>query len=668
MNSFFVPTFTVLQWVILGLIPPLVFLLYFLKLRRQPVEVPSTYLWARTIEDLHVNSIWQRLRNNLLLWLQLLLGFLLLLCGLRPGCPGEELQGERFIFLIDNSASMAAVEDGESRLEKAKEHVKNLIDVMSPGDAAMVISFSDQAFAVQSYTTNKSLLKRRVEAIRQSQRRTDLNEALKTASGLANPGRTSNREDSRDYQVADAREAKLFIVSDGGVLDVPDFNMVGLEPEYHAIGGPEDPENVAIVAFSVTTNSDEKELYQAYGRLENFTNEAKTVSVSLYANDELFDSQKGIEIKSNAATGISFDLTEALDKYTLPINLRLEIEDKDVLDIDNRAYAILNRPRQARILVLTDGNRFLEFGMQTEQNLKTSVIEFEPPSFLEGEVYANAMTEGTYDLIVFDRCAPKENPACNTFYINAVPPGDRWAISDPFNPVSILDYNRSHPVTQYIVLRDLVIVEARSLTNTPSATIPLIETTEGPLMAIGPRDGFQDLLLAMSIVDTADDGTDQLNTDWPNDLSFPLIMQNIVSYLGGSSEIKTDQKIQTGDIVLLKVEEAFDSIDVKQPAGDKTNVTRNPNNVFVYGNTNQIGVYEISGKDKNDVSQSFAVNLMDRRESNVRVREKLEIGFEEIENSQNRKRVRKEWWKWLVILALVVLVVEWVIYNRRVFM
>ena len=30
--------------------------------RRQPLEVPSTYLWARTIEDLHVNSLWQRLR------------------------------------------------------------------------------------------------------------------------------------------------------------------------------------------------------------------------------------------------------------------------------------------------------------------------------------------------------------------------------------------------------------------------------------------------------------------------------------------------------------------------------------------------------------------------------------------------------------------------------
>ena len=60
------------QWAVFATVPLLIFLLYFLKLRRVPLEVPSTYLWSRTVEDLHVNSLWQRLRNNLLLWLQLL--------------------------------------------------------------------------------------------------------------------------------------------------------------------------------------------------------------------------------------------------------------------------------------------------------------------------------------------------------------------------------------------------------------------------------------------------------------------------------------------------------------------------------------------------------------------------------------------------------------------
>src|SRR4030042_77483 len=106
------------QWAVLLAIPPAVVLLYFLKLRRQPLEVPSTYLWKRSVEDLHVNTIWQRLRQNLLLFLQLLLVALAMLALLRPGWEGTKLEGQRFIFLVDNSASMSAtdVADAHNRL------------------------------------------------------------------------------------------------------------------------------------------------------------------------------------------------------------------------------------------------------------------------------------------------------------------------------------------------------------------------------------------------------------------------------------------------------------------------------------------------------------------------------------------------------------------------
>ena len=98
--------------------------MYFLKLKRQPLEVPSTYLWHKSIEDLHVNSIWQRLRQSLLLFLQLLLVALVILALLRPVlAAARELAGDRFIFLIDNSASMAATDVDPTRLEEAKRQV-----------------------------------------------------------------------------------------------------------------------------------------------------------------------------------------------------------------------------------------------------------------------------------------------------------------------------------------------------------------------------------------------------------------------------------------------------------------------------------------------------------------------------------------------------------------
>ncbi len=240
------------QWLIMASLPPLVVLLYFLKLRRMPIEVPSTYLWKRTIEDLHVNSIWQRLRQNLLLWLQLLVLLVIILALLRTGYRSDSSIESRSILMIDNSASMQATDLGRSRLQQAKDQALQMVDNMTRDDVAMVIAFNDGADVRQGYTSDKRRLRAAIEAIAPTNRTTDLAEALKTASGLANPGRTSQIEDQGDIQVAEAVPATLYILSDGG-FNPPPMDLGNLTATYLPIGSPS-ASNVGILAFTCERN------------------------------------------------------------------------------------------------------------------------------------------------------------------------------------------------------------------------------------------------------------------------------------------------------------------------------------------------------------------------------------------------------------------------------
>src|ERR1700684_1276795 len=103
-------------WFVLAGVPVGIIALYFLKLRRRPVRVPSTLLWRRSLEDLHVNSLFQRLRRNLLLVLQLLAVALAMLALAGPHMKGTAGQGQRFVLMIDNSASMTATDVEPTRL------------------------------------------------------------------------------------------------------------------------------------------------------------------------------------------------------------------------------------------------------------------------------------------------------------------------------------------------------------------------------------------------------------------------------------------------------------------------------------------------------------------------------------------------------------------------
>ncbi len=638
------------QWAALALVPPAIVALYFLKLRREPRVVPSTYLWHRSLEDLHVNSLWQKLRRSVLLWLQLLLVGLAILALLRPSWRSSKLSGDRFVFLIDNSASMLATDVAPSRLAEAQRQARQLIEQMPASAVAMVVSFSDKARIEQLFTDNRKDLLRAVEQIRPTHASTSLDEALRVAAGLANPGRIST--DARDIQAADPLPATLYLLSDGKFADVQGFSLGNLQPVFVPIGAPQ-TENLAIAAFSAKRH-DQTGRLQAFARVENHGRKPARAELSLFLQGELVDAMP-VEAAAGAAAGVTFDVGD-LNQGVLEVRL----EPLDALTLDNTAWTAVNLPQPARVLCVTPGNPALQFALTTDRAAELADARFEPPAFLDAPAYATAAARGDYDLVIFDRCQPKDMPAANTLFIGGVPPLPDWATGEKFTP-QIIDTDPAHPLVQLLELWDVAIVEGTPLRGPPGAKT-LIQTQGGALLMIAPRDAYEDVALGCEIV-----STDRVNTNWPLRLSFPLFALNLVEYFGRSEQALSAGSTRPGQTVELRSAAPTADMEVQLPDGKPIRVPRNPQHTYSFVHSDQLGVYQVRQAGK--VTGLFAVNLFDGAESDLSVRDQnsIKIGYVEIAGRSGAVPAAREAWKWLVLLALVVLVGEWYIYNRRVY-
>jgi len=671
------------QWAIMAALPVLLVLLYFLKLKRHPVEVPSTYLWKKSIEDLHVNSIWQRLRRNLLLFLQLLVLLLAIFALLIPYWGDGTTSGERYIFLIDHSASMSADDVKPSRLAAAKAQVTRFLEEQKRSqDAVMIISFSDTARIVQEFTTSAAECQAALAQITPTTRRTSINDALSYAAGLANTPRASY--DPEDEQAPEPLPAKLWILSDGN-FTAPSFSLGNLEASYVPLGN-NDVENLAIVAFSASRPDEHSEQLQIFGRVENHGREARTVLAQLFVNGQPVDVQQ-VDVPAGKSAGVVFNQRQV---ETAVLEMRLDVTD--ALPDDNTAWAVINPPRRGKVLLVTPGNRPLEFALQTPRAQAIADLLIESPDFLASEQYRQAALSGLFDLIIYDRClpepaagsadAPTPMPQSNCWFIGLPPklPEWGWKAGAPWPPSKvvgpqIIDLERAHPIMQLLDVERLLIAQAAVLTP-PAGSVTLmdaiaLQTADGngepqrvevPVFAIAPRRGYEDAVLGFDIM--ADD--DSANTDWIKRRSFPVMVLNVLQYLAGGPNQGGADSLRPGQPIELQVAAAREHLTVVTPSGREVTVQRSPGNIFRFLDTDELGVYDV--QSEGNTVERFAVNLFDSQESNLKPRAELDFDWNKVQAAADARPQPRAGWKILLLVALFVLLIEWYIYNRRVYL
>ncbi|MDR3634666.1 MAG: BatA and WFA domain-containing protein [Isosphaeraceae bacterium] len=681
-----------MAWAVLAGIPVGIIALYFLKLRRRPVQVPSTLLWRRSLEDLHVNSLFQRLRRNLLLFLQLLAVLLAMLALAGPRFTGTSGQGQRFVLAIDNSGSMSATDVRPTRLAAAKEAAKKVVNGMDSDDLAMIVSFSDRAKVVSNYTGDRRLLLSRIEGITPSEASTSLREALQVAAGLANP----SRQIGEGVVATSVNPPKLFIYTDGGFPDVEGFSLGNLEPEVVVIGPPPPPyvdptdaqaktpsqgksrtasDNVAILALQTRRNDDRPDTFQVFGRVHNFRDEPVETEAQLYRHDPEKAGSAGtlidaIALKLSPQTDQSFKF-DLPDSGLTELEVRLTVNDAQALD--NRAFTLVGNPRKAQVLAVTAGNKYLVDTLKTTTAEERADVTIVTPEEAKADPIARDTRAGKYDLVIYDGVRPDTPPEANALYFGVLPPGKAYAESKELKAPVILDWDVAHPLMQFV--RDLptVLIAKAIGVELPPGARTLIESNQGPLAFVAPREGFSDAVVTFGLMNG-----DQFNTNWFKNISFPLFLFNSIQVLGNARESVGDEVHLPDQPVVVRAE--AQRVTVTAPDGKTTEaLTRTPQGTFVATKTDATGLYHARWEPKGLLP--FAVNQFDFRESDLAPRGivpegtppaqadnyKIKIGYSPVTGTQKTRTSQKDAWWSLALGALAVLLIEWYIYNKRVY-
>jgi len=601
------------------LLLPGIVLLYLLKLKRKELVVSSLLLWRKSIDDMKANAPFQRLRNNLLLWLQLLVLALLIMAIVRPILKMQGLEGQEVILLVDTSASMKATDVEPNRMELAKKAAIEAIDDLSRGDSMMIITFGGKTSVRTTMTSDRGLLRRSVEGIEATDERTHIKDALTIASSVAR----------------NSPSAEVLILSDGQIEDLEDVPSVPSKVTFAAVGTR--GRNVAVTLFDVKKPLDGRARYSAFARVENFGAEPIETVLKLSNNDILTEA-KELVLKPGEALPVGFEdlrLNEGI--------VSVEVDAQDDLPADNRASCVLMAQSQINVLLVAAENYFLEKALVLEREV--SLTKASPQSFTSPE---------GYDVVIFDGWSPETLPNGHFLFFGVPPPSEGIASVGEVDAPIVLDWERGHPLARYVTFAGMNVSKTMQLSLSKGAK-PLVEAKSTALIAT-LSSGRKRIIVV---------GFDVYKSDWPLRVSFPLFISNAVHWLADRRSGVVTESFRTGDAVAVPTSKSAESAQVITPDGKTTAVELDVMKTAYFSETEQVGVYRLKVKDEESTQKPIAVNLMSAEESNTAPAKSVEIGARKIVGTIEGVRTNREIWHYFAAFAVVFLLVEWFFYSRR---
>ena len=593
---------------------PVVVLFYLLKRKRKLRLVSSTVLWQRFLAESRANAPFQKLRRNLLLFLQVLLLLLAVLALTRPYLADQLAGGALQVLVMDASASMQSADVKPTRFEAARETAMELVNGLKDSDQMVIVAAGDRTAVVQSQTSEKAVLRRALRSMEVSDAPTRLLEGLRLAETL----------------VKDHPSSEIHLLSDGAVSDLGEFEETDLNLNYHRIGRAGN--NVGLISMDVRPNPDDHSTRAVFASAVNYSTNDFRFAAELRLDGRMIEARM-VELQSGSSVSLAFIARQTKDGV---FSLKLGVEDD--LAVDNQAQVISLLPKPAEALLYSSGNAFLEKALLATETIHLHTTD-------------DPFAAANHDIVILDNLMPLEWPRGNVMAVNIVP--TNWfADGEKVQAPAVVDWKSGHPLLRFVSFDDVEIAEAYSV-SPPFWGESLVESSQSPLLIAGELGGRRRLWI----------GFDTLRSTWPLRVSFPMFIANAVQWLNPTASSGQELTVRTGDPIRVGFEAPGDSILVRRPDGKSESLPwSSARQSFVYGNTADQGIYTVTA-GTNRVQ--FAANLMDAAESDSMPRAALTLAHGRQVEATVSSRADLEIWRWIAALALAVLMFEWWYYHKR---
>ena len=608
----------------LGVTLPIIVVFYLLKVRRHDEEVSSTFLWNDLIRDLAAHEPLQRLRWNVLLILQLVALALLTFAVARPFSEQLGQKPVQAVLLLDGSASMQAKDVQPSRFARAVGAARNTLAGLPENSLATVILVAAHPQVLVAATSDRQQADRALTAAQPSGAAADMREALLLARSLG----------------ADPNARRIYLFTDGAFTlppDLPDdLGSVQVVPVGDSTG------NLAVTAIATRPDPVDNRRQQLFTRVANFSDSTARTVVSIAVDGQTLE-DRPVDLAPNAESPQVFEQLPAGARYA-SVSVS-DLSGANGLTLDDTAYAVLVQRKPAQVLLVSNGNQFLEKVLTLLPNVDLYRIAAQRYLAVEAD---------RFDIIVFDNYLPPLLPRGNLLVVN---PPDRgpYRTTGSISRPRVASWDREDPILSFADIRDLNITRASKI-DVPRWAKPLISTSDGTPLMLAGQDGDRRVAILPF---------DLQQSNLPLMSAFPIMMANIVNYLSPPGVVQSSE-IQTGSPESLSPLPQVQNVRVTGPT-EQAAEFRTGQGPITYATTDVPGLYRVQqlvqGGQQTVDDDLFAANLANPDESDIRPR------LTGLNNpgpvDAGLTRLQKEIWGVLAALVLPLLLLEWFWFHRR---